>query len=349
MSRRLLVDQIVFRIAGPIITGLVIYLLILLLYNNIAQILDSFISEELLICIGLSYLITETTRFILKFYPRIKSLSSPLWSIIILISISIALTVLIIIICLFIYYNYTLGYDPNISEIQIFLILYITLAVALISLHMSSHYLKQAYKVQLKNELKLKNQSKEDFTRFTRGINSELLFESLEAIITKYQFNKDKADQIIDDLSLVYRYTLTKNHVELIDIKEEIEALVSFVNLVDHLPYRTANLKCDIQHASFVVPGTLLFIVEHIIKSTIARNGDSLQINIYTSEEKINVRYEHHDKLTESFNLEKLQELNHSYRIYADTGITIKELGDDRIVQIPILIMKNLTDEHSDH
>lgn len=341
MSRRLFVDQVVFRIFGPFISGLVIYLLILLLYNNIEHILENFLSEELLICIGFAILISETSRQILKTHQPLRKKFPESTSLALVCILSIMATVIIILLGLHIYYNYKLGYDPNTTELQIFLVLYVTFNLVFVTFFMSNHFLHEAYKRRLKNSENQRKQSKEHFVRFTRGINTELLFESLETIITYDRQDKEKADEIIDDLSLVYRYTLTKNLLEVISVDQELTALDSFVDLVDHLPYRSISIENKIRDECHVIPGTLLFIVEQVIKSTISGIDEQLSIKLYCDEKFIVLEYVHIDKLTNAFTLKKLNELNHSYQIYSDDKIVIENVGKTRLIKIPKLILEN--------
>ena len=341
MSRRLIVDQLVFRIFGPIISGLVIYLLILLHYNNIEHVLDSFISEELLICIGLSFLISEVIRLILKLYSRLIKHLSETYTWVALILLSLAATVMIVITGLSIYYYRSLGYAPNTSEIQIFVVLYLAYALVFLSLFISTDLMHQAFKRRLKNEAHQRKQTKEHFARFARGINPELLFESLETIITYDRQDKEKADEIIDELSMVYRYTLTKNDWEVIPIEMEMEALDSLVHLVDHLPYRSITIDNQIMDEFHVIPGALLHTVEQIIKSTIEGIDEQLDISLTSSERYVEIHYVPVDKLTDGFTIHKLKELNDSYSIFSEDAIHIVGTEEKRIVRIPKLILES--------
>ena len=74
--RKLFIHHPLFRLLSPIFSGVVVYLLILLLNNNVEQLQEQFFGEELYICIGLSYLIQEFSRLLLilfKKLPQVKS------------------------------------------------------------------------------------------------------------------------------------------------------------------------------------------------------------------------------------------------------------------------------------
>ena len=69
--KKLFIHQPLFRLLSPIISGVIIYLLVLLLNNNVEQIQEQFFNEELYFCIALSYLIKN---FLEDFYYYLKEL-----------------------------------------------------------------------------------------------------------------------------------------------------------------------------------------------------------------------------------------------------------------------------------
>ena len=62
---KLFIHTPVFRFLSPIFSGIVGYLLILLINNNIGQLQEEFLSQELYVCIALSYIVHEFSRFLL--------------------------------------------------------------------------------------------------------------------------------------------------------------------------------------------------------------------------------------------------------------------------------------------
>src|SRR5687768_2756356 len=60
--KRYFIHNPLFRIVAPPIYGVLIYLLILLLNNNVSQVNDLFVTQEVYVCIVLSYLSFEFIR-----------------------------------------------------------------------------------------------------------------------------------------------------------------------------------------------------------------------------------------------------------------------------------------------
>ena len=337
-----------FRLIGPLFSGIIIYTLILLLYNNIEQILSQFISQELFICVLMAYLISESGRLVILLYPKIRSKLSPLLSTVSIVGLTMAISLALVLLVLYTYYDIELGYSPNIYELQVFITLYLTMSIVIVSVYLSGYFLKAAYTSRLRDEENLRKRAREDFHRFARGINPDLLFESLEAVIAYLHHDRVTADQIIDDLSLVYRYNLTKGQTELIPVQDELEAISSFINLLKNLPFRKIDVTFDSFMEVYIVPGSVLHCVEQIVRTSIPGDPHPLHIHI-GCDESIFIKYRPHEKLTESLNQEKLNELQKSYMFYADQIIEISERDDVREIRIPLIQVQSSVYECSDH
>ena len=317
------------------------YLLILLVNNSIEQALDSFISDEFFVCIALALLVSEITRLLLKQFSKSTLNISDAWKVGLTILIAILCATAIVYIGLSVYFRYALGYQPNLSDIQPFIILYTGLTVALVVVYLSNHFINKASSEMLTIEEQLKEQSSANFIKLTRGINPDLLFESLESLITYVQDNDpDEADDMIDDLSLVYRYTLSKNSKEIIPINEEITALGSLAGLINRLPYRKTELINNLTGNGLVIPGSLLHLIELIIKKTIVSKHQSLNITLANDEQYIKVSYTPHDKLNDKLDVDDLHDLNLTYSMYSKDQVHIKEQDGQRVVLLPLLSFK---------
>src|SRR5882762_7146331 len=60
--KKLFIHNTVFRICAPMLYGMLVYLLILLVNNNLSELVKSFSNKELYVCIALSYLSLESLR-----------------------------------------------------------------------------------------------------------------------------------------------------------------------------------------------------------------------------------------------------------------------------------------------
>ena len=60
--KKLFIHNTVFRISAPILYGILVYLLILLVNNNLNDLLKIYSNKELYVCLALSYLSMESLR-----------------------------------------------------------------------------------------------------------------------------------------------------------------------------------------------------------------------------------------------------------------------------------------------
>jgi two-component system, LytTR family, sensor kinase len=56
--KRLFLHNLLFRIVFPPLYGMVVYVLVLLVFDSTAQLFENFFSLEVLLCVGLAYLLT---------------------------------------------------------------------------------------------------------------------------------------------------------------------------------------------------------------------------------------------------------------------------------------------------
>src|SRR5688500_7965618 len=94
----------VFRIVAPAIYGLFIYFLILLVNNNVAQINDLFVTQELYVCVVLTYISFETIRAMILLLNNTLQNKKPALMITIQFGLTTLISVGLIILCLSAYF-----------------------------------------------------------------------------------------------------------------------------------------------------------------------------------------------------------------------------------------------------
>ena len=75
--KKLFVHHPLFRLLSPLFSGFIVYLLILLINNNVEQLQEQFLGEELYVCIGLSFIIQELARLLLVLFKKPSGSLSP--------------------------------------------------------------------------------------------------------------------------------------------------------------------------------------------------------------------------------------------------------------------------------
>lgn len=339
--KRLFIHHPLFRLLSPLFSGTVVYLLILLIHNNVAQLQDQFLGEELYVCIGLSLIIQEFSRGLLLVFNRVLKKPHLLTTLILQVITSLVLCVILVTTVLYLYYKLVLGFSPISEELWLFNSIFCSLTFIYILLHLSHQYLHKVNTKQLDKELLQRQMVEDDFNQFRDGINPDLLFSSFEALIVLIrQQETDAVDDFMDHLAATYRYILSQKGQQLVPIEEELDALGQLAHLFNYLPFRSVVIESSIRTPFLCVPGCFLKLLELIARSSIRSSGPALVITLTEGVEAVEVQYHHNDKIEGSLSMKDLEEVGRVYDIYSDEAITITENKRTRTISIPKLKTK---------
>jgi hypothetical protein len=311
-----------------------------LINNNIEQLQEEFLSQELYVCIGLSYVVHEFSRFLLWFFKLIPDFFGTALMLLVHIVIAFIASITIVTLIIYFYYKVESGYAPLIEELQVFNGIYCTIPISYVFLSLSHQYLYKINTQKLQNELLIKENIEEDFKQFKREINPELLFESFEALLVLIKEDKNLVDDFIDNLAIIYRYILASKKDQLISAKEEVVILKELITLYNHLPYRNIYINVKGTIDFLIVPNTLLYVIEKIIKTTIVSTKVDLEINIEKVDTGFTINYYKEDKITDVFSYKYIEDLARVYSIYSEESIVISEVNGKREISIPTLKIK---------
>ncbi|NQX82688.1 MAG: histidine kinase [Flavobacteriaceae bacterium] len=338
--RKLFINNYLFRLLSPVFSGVTVYLLILLINNNVDQLQVQFLGQELYVCIGLSFVIQELYRLLLIVLKLFTNITSHIINIFIHLVTSMLLCVIVVSYCLKAYYIYVLGFSINSEELWLFNIIFCSITIVYILLNISQQYLNKENTEKLNNQLYNKNIVEKDFRQFEKGINTKLLFDSFESLIVLTQKDKDKVDDLIGNIAAVYRYIFSQKDKQLTSVKQELEVLEQLISLFNYLPYINISIKNNLKSDFMVVPGSILSLIENIIRSTIISPNNPLEIELIDTKEYLNIIYYHNDKISERFTQNNIKDLQYSYNIYSDRSVSMNENESIRSINIPKLLIK---------
>jgi LytS/YehU family sensor histidine kinase len=235
------------------------------------------------------------------------------------------------------YFEYLLGFSITSEEIYVFNSIFCTITFIYILLYISHQYLFKVNTEKLLQEELIKQNIEDEFKQFRKGINPNLLFESLESLLILIKNNKEKSDDFIDHLASIYRYILSGKEKQLVAFSEELLVVNELIHLFNYLPYRNISIQNNCKNIFLVVPGSLLFIVEQIVRTTIISSDINLEIQFKENEDDFEISYIKNDKIRDEFNLNKIKEINRSYSTYSTKNIEISEDEFTRKISIPKL------------
>jgi hypothetical protein len=122
--KRYFIHNPLFRIVAPPIYGILIYLLILLLNNNVSQVNDLFVSQEVYVCIVLTYLSFEFIRLCIILISKFLRLESEGPRILFQFILTTGFSVFLIVAALKIYFNYYYGFSITGTQLLIFIAIF---------------------------------------------------------------------------------------------------------------------------------------------------------------------------------------------------------------------------------
>jgi len=331
-----------YRLLAPIVFGLMVYLMILLLNNNVNQIYTLFTSEEVYLCIGLGLLFTESFRLITYVNKKVGNKMGFINPLLIQFTFSFIVTVLLVSGGLSVYFNYFIGYAPSRIEYQIFNGIFIFLNLLLNLVYLSIYYSGKENTLYIDAERK-KNQGVElELLDYKRDINPTLLYQSLEKLIVLVHEDTNKAEELIDDLSTVYRYILGSKQMELVQLDTELIVVSSLLHLLNEIHGGNIHFDHDSDGVKNlqVVPGTIVGIIEQIVRNTIITNSTPLMISIFRgSDGYMEIKHNLRDRLVKKKEEEKLliETMQRAYNYFSDKPIVRVKAFEESFYKIPEL------------
>lgn len=202
-------------------------------------------------------------------------------------------------------------------------------------------FIETIYMHYQRKESEIENE-KFKYNLLRNQLNPHFLFNSLNILSAMvYTKTPDESVDYIEKLSDFYRYVLTNEGKNLISLKEEIE----FINKYgDILKIRFADgfmLKIDLKEEDFnrrVLFMSLQLLVENAVKHNIASKEKPLIINIYSENEFVVVS---NNKFIRTDNVIStgigLDNLNERYKIIANKEIKIIDNNEKFTVKIPMI------------
>lgn len=170
-------------------------------------------------------------------------------------------------------------------------------------------------------------------------INPHFLFNSLNVLSSLIYINPDNANKFTKALSKTYRYVLSLNHHPITSVAEELNALDSYMLLMEMRFENSFTFivnKVDAHEKRSMIPLTLQLLIENVFKHNIATEELPLNIKITMSSEHIMIE----NNIQPANDIEKggigLKYLTKQYKLY-DKEIIVERTEQLFIVKIPYI------------
>jgi sensor histidine kinase YesM len=344
--KKYFIHRAFFRLLAPPVYGVLIYLLILLLNNNVTQIRDLFISQEVYICIALTYIALESMRIIIVLINRLPSLTT------LRIPVQLLLTVLVSVGLVFgglsLYFKYVIGFSISGTQLIIFCGIYTVTALLYNVLYFSNYYLQKENTVRLAAEKQRRDVLEMEMLEFKNDINPDLLYESLENLINLIYRDVDQAEEYIDCLASAYRYVLSNRQQELVPVTIELEAAKNLIRLLNEKYFNQLRFESTLEPdelEAMLIPGSLPVIIESMVRNTIVSRFEPLVIRCYLEDDYITLQCKLNDRLVLHGATDvALTRLQKSYSLYSDQPMIRVKAYEENYIKLPIIQLANTLD-----
>lgn len=310
-------NSFAFRLASPLLIGVVVYMLVLLFFDSIDELSTNFFSREVLFVIVLTFVFLELNRLIIVFFNWIYPISKNIQVRIILqLSISVIFSISIISFSLNFYFINFEGFTTITTELVTFNIIYFIVVIFYNLYYFSIVFLNKRNEDKIKEESTKKATLELEMETFKNQVNPEFLFQSLEIIISELHRNKKRADELVNNLALVYRTTLENKDSDLIPLVKEVESLVPIIKIFkskygDGLEYK---IDCNSKNNKFIIPGSLQILFENAIFQNIISDSLHLKFSVEASDDKLVIKHSLNKRLRKNRKLEeRVSRLKNAY------------------------------------
>ena len=340
-----------FRLLAPAVYGILIYLLILLINNTITQLNEFFSSQEVYICMALSYLSFESNRMVIVLLDKFLKRKYLLLRIPVQLIFSIIISTMLVVISISLYFIYALGFSMAGTQLLVFGIIYLVTSLLYNVMYFSNDYLQRENTLKLTAEKQQREVLEMEMAEFRNDINPDLLYESLENVISLINRKNDEAEEYIDYLASAYRYVLTNRQRELISLRSEVEAAQNIIRLLNEKYFGQLKLDIALQEDDLtlqLIPGSLPIALECMVRNTIISNQEPLLIRCYLEDDEyLVIQSRLNDRLIQhSESAMALTRLQKSYTLYSDRPLIQVKAYEENYIKLPVL---RITEEALTH
>ncbi|NOT74052.1 MAG: histidine kinase [Cyclobacteriaceae bacterium] len=345
--KRIFIHNPFFRIFAPPVFGILVYLIILLVNNNVEQLGTLFINQEVYVSIVLSLIAFESMRLTIVLLQKISLPVKNKFALEILITTVVSVAMVLIAITQ--YYKFGIGFDISPRELLLFGVIYGLTALLYNALYIGNQYLHQENTQRIEQEHKLRESLESEFTSFRQEINPDLLYDSLEELILCLHKNADASEELIDSLAALYRYQLINRQKEFVALSEEILAINNLLRLANQKHHHHIKWSNSVRNAEniYLMPGALITTIDSILRNTLISADSPLVLSLEQEDDDYFVlHHDLNDKLQlHPESLQAFQRLQRSYSVYSDRPFIQIKAGRENYIKFPLITVDHTVTE----
>lgn len=203
------------------------------------------------------------------------------------------------------------------------------------------HLIRKSQQVEVENQQLRAENLLNQYEALKNQLNPHMLFNSLNTLSSLVREAPDRAQNYIQELSRVLRYTLQGNERQSVTLGEEMDFVRAYIYLLE-MRYED-NLLFDIlvdagSEVLQLPPMSVQLLIENAVKHNEISNRHPLTIHITTEKNMLSVSNRLQPKLTGSSGTGiGLTNLAKRYKLLFKKDITVKEENNTFTVIIPLI------------
>ncbi|WP_430810153.1 MULTISPECIES: histidine kinase [unclassified Carboxylicivirga] len=326
------------RFLLPVPVGMVVYVMILLVFDTLDQLGANFFSQEVVVTILFSFILMELLRIALnaieRRYPlaltmarddeqtNVFKVSSQSLRIYLIPLLALLIAIVIISLLVSVYYSFVLLISDYRTELIVFNGVYGVVAILYAIIHVSNSFLAVHKQIHYRQEKELRKGMETDLEKFKMQINPQLLYDGLESLISIVHAEPRMAEQFVNQLSKIYRYNLDHRHAELVDLAKELElsrCLLHLLNIKHHKAISFSHQLSDECLGRQIIPCTLSSLIQEVVRRSIVNAYQPLCIRVEQRDDVLLLSCNHNPKIGLNGDGEwDLSLINKAYAFFTD-------------------------------
>ena len=200
---------------------------------------------------------------------------------------------------------------------------------------------RKSNRIQIENQQLRAESIENQYETLKSQLNPHMLFNSLNTLSALIRESPNKAQNYLQELSHVLRYTLQDNSSHTVTLEEEMRFVHSYIYLLKMRYEKNLIFDIDLHSVALykrVPPMTVQILVENAVKHNEISNRKPLCIYIHSVDDTLTVSNLRQPKLTGGGSTKiGLDNLVKRYKLLSLRNIVIKEENNHFIVTIPLI------------
>lgn len=330
----------IYRFLAPPIVAILVYLLMLLVFDRLSEINNNFSPEELIFLVIVTAILFESYRFWLHKMDRFKPFfNHKLLKHLIIYSGSFAITVVLVYLLFALYFRYVIGISEFSAELTSFLIIFNLVGILFHLFYLSIQFLDRQNTLLLEKEEVNRKNIEFELEVFKNKLNPDFLYESLESVISLIRKdNVEYAEEYIDHLALFYRRILGNRYSEIISLSEEKLKIDEYLKLRNYQYANNFIVNWNIDNMDHinVVPNMILQTIQLIEYSQQIDVNTMLVVDLNQNQDFLVMNFKDSKRLTPLVKFEKLnQAIQKALSFYTDIPLKWQQTDEKVEVLVP--------------